>query len=305
MLTCDVASSTLKPINQNDLAHMSSQRIVPIFSGGGTRLPAHVGILKALNELDIGFSTLVGVSGGSIVAALYAKGESIEDMLDLAVNTDFRQFKDYSILRLLRHGGLSSGLKFEKWMDTQMDGMTFADLPKDLHIVATDVNGGGPVVFSKEKSPEMKVSKAVRYSMSIPLIFSFEVYRQHLLVDGAILSEDALFTDWQGDGTPSICFRLKSELREKPLDTSRRFMLAQYIGLLIRTFMTALSREYVHQNYWYNTLVINTGASSAVDFQMEDEEKMWLFDKGYYTVKEFLPAKLEKLTAPKVELAIE
>lgn len=284
---------------------MANQKIVPIFSGGGTRLPAHVGILKALDELNIEFTTLVGVSGGSIVAALYAKGESIKDMLNLAVNTDFRQFKDYSIIRLLRHGGLSSGLKFERWMDQQMDGMTFADLPKDLHIVATDVNGGGPVIFNKEKSPDMKVSKAVRYSMSIPLIFSFEVYRSHLLVDGAILSEDALFADWQGDGTPSVCFRLRSELREKPLDTSRRFMLPQYIGLLIRTFMTALSREYVHQSYWYNTLVVNTGNASAVDFQMDDDEKMWLFDKGYDTVKQYLPSKLARLTSPQTQFDIK
>ena len=44
--------------------------IVPILAGGGTRLPAHIGVLQALNELQIDFSHLVGVSGGSIIASL-------------------------------------------------------------------------------------------------------------------------------------------------------------------------------------------------------------------------------------------
>ena len=38
--------------------------IVPILSGGGTRLSAHIGILKALKDLNVEIKTLVGVSGG-------------------------------------------------------------------------------------------------------------------------------------------------------------------------------------------------------------------------------------------------
>lgn len=78
-------------------------------------------------------------------------------------------------------------------MDKQLSGKTFSQLDTDLSIVATDINGGGPVVFDKHTSLNLKVSLAVRFSMSIPLIFSFKTYGPHLLVDGAILSEDALF----------------------------------------------------------------------------------------------------------------
>ena len=47
-------------------------KIIPIFAGGGTRLPAHLGVLKALDKLDVTFDDLVGVSGGSIIASLFA-----------------------------------------------------------------------------------------------------------------------------------------------------------------------------------------------------------------------------------------
>ncbi|WP_218312896.1 patatin-like phospholipase family protein [Alteromonas antoniana] len=278
------------------------KQIVPIFSGGGTRLPAHIGILKALEELQLEFKTIVGVSGGSIIAALHSTGYSIDDMLKLALTTDFKQFTEFSLWRLVREGGLSSGDYFEQWMDDLLKSVTFADVDFSLHILATDVNGGGPVLFNRERTPDVKVSQAIRFSMSIPLIFSFKEFDEQLLVDGAILSEDALFEDWQKDGTPSVCFRLKSEPKKKPISKKKGFLLPQYISLLIRTFMTAVSREYVHAQYWHNTLVINTGILSAVDFSMSDQDKLTLFDTGYKTTLDFLPQKLarsrpERITA--------
>ena len=273
----------------------SKQQIVPIFSGGGTRLTAHIGIFKALDDLNLEFNNIVGISGGSIVSALVCCGRSLDDIKQLAVNTDFRQFKGYSIYKLLKDGGLSSGDKFEQWMDEQLSGKTFADIELNLNIVATDVNGGGPVIFNKENTPLMKISEAVRFSMSIPLVFSFKPYKEHLLVDGAILSEDALFRDWSGDNTPNVCFRLKSQ--QKPVIRKRHafFQLPEFVFMLIRTFMTALSREYVNADNWHNTIVIDTGTTSAVDFNLTAEDKERLFQAGYHSAIEFIPQKLGKL----------
>ena len=61
--------------------------------------------------------------------------------------------------------------------------------------------------------------------------------------------------------------------------------------MLIRTFMTAMSREYVNARYWHNTVVVNTGEISAVDFSLTPEIKNALFDLGYSTTREFLPRK--------------
>ncbi len=273
------------------IATAPNTRIVPIFSGGGTRLSAHIGIIKALQDMNIEFSTLVGVSGGSIVASLFAKGYSVEQMRELALNTDFKQFTAFSLFRLLREGGLSSGDVFQQWIDEQLEGATFSDMPMALNILATDVNGGGPVLFNRATTPDIKVSEAVRYSMSIPLIFSFKPFKEYLLVDGAILSEDALFEDWQGDGTPSVCFRLQSTMQKRRIIKKNVLQLPQYVGMLIRTFMTAMSREYVNARYWHNTVVVNTGEISAVDFSLTPEIKNTLFDLGYSTTREFLPKK--------------
>ncbi|MFQ3220607.1 MAG: NTE family protein [Paraglaciecola sp.] len=270
--------------------------IVPIFSGGGTRLAAHIGVFDALQKLGLSFQHLVGVSGGSIVAALYCTGMPLADIKTLALNTNFKKFKGFSLFRLLRQGGLSSGNSFEAWMDEKLGGLTFADIDKDLHILATDVNGGGPVIFNKVTSPALKISQAVRFSMSIPLFFSFQSYKHHVLVDGAILSEDALYQDWAGDGTPVMCFKLKSEHVTDLTFKKSWLPLRQYLMMLIRTFMTAMSREYVHAEYWRNTIVINTGKLSPVDFNITHQQKEELYKIGFDTAFEFVPKRLSGYT---------
>lgn len=269
-----------------------ARQIVPIFSGGGTRLPCYIGILDALAQLKLSFNTLVGVSGGSIVAALLAAGKSQAELRQLALETDFRQFRGFSLLSLLRTGGLSSGDTFEHWMDSQLAGLTFAELSLDLHVLATDINGGGPVVFNKVNTPNMKVSRAVRFSMSIPLMFSFKKFGDHIMTDGVVLSEDALHQDWSSQGTPVLCFRLKSANEFKPIHHNRLFPLKSYLLMLIQTFMNAVSREYVHAQFWHNTVVVNTEHISAVKFDMTMADKEKLFEIGYKTALQVIPNKL-------------
>jgi NTE family protein len=267
-------------------------KIVPILSGGGTRLSAHIGILNAIDTLGIEFQHIVGVSGGSIVSSLYSTGMSLDQIKELVMHTDFKAFKGFSLLTLLFQGGLSSGDKFEEWVDEKLGGKTFKQIDKNLHILATDVNGGGPVVFNRQNTPDLKISKAVRFSMSIPFLFSFQSYKDYILVDGAVLSEDALFRDWAGDGTEVICFRLKSnQITDKKFKKSW-LPIGQYVMMLIRTFMTAISREYVHELYWKNTIVINTGTISPVDFNVSLKQKQELYELGYNTALEFIPRKI-------------
>ncbi len=268
-----------------------TEKIVPILAGGGTRLPAHLGVLNALLELNINFDHIVGVSGGSIISSFFAAGLKIDEIKKIALETNYSQFRGFSLYKLIRNGGLSSGDVFEKWVDKHLQGKTFSELEKQLHVVATDVKSGKPVIFDQENTPDMKVSEAVRYSMSIPLVFSFKPFGKHLMVDGSILSEDALHRDWAKNGTPVMCFRLRGEHEYDELKTDSYFPIFNYITLLIRTFMTTISREYINEAFWHNTIVINTGKCSTVDFNMTHKQKLQLFETGYKTALEIVPFK--------------
>jgi NTE family protein len=268
------------------------KRIVPVLAGGGTRLPAHVGVLTALRDLDIGFDHIVGVSGGSVVASLAAAGKPLESMKTLFRTVNFAQFRGFSLPRLLLHGGLSSGKRFEQWMDGEMAGRRFRDLDKNLHVVATDVRSGHPVVFNRANSPDLPVARAVLYSISIPLLFPFHHHGEHVLVDGSILAEDSLFQDWAGDLTPVVCFRLRDKRLAHTHPARKILPVADYMFMLVRTFMTTISREYLSDALWLNTVLIETEGMSPLEFNMTPEQKQALFDQGYATTRAVLPGKL-------------
>jgi NTE family protein len=270
-----------------------ARQIVPISFGGGTNLSAYIGILDAINTLNIEFQHVVGISGESIISSLYCVGMSLKDLRKLAIETNFRPFRGFSLITLLLQGGLSSGDTFERWINEKLEGKLFKDIPKDLHILATGVNGGGPVVFNEENSLDLKVSKVVRFSISSPIFCRFKSYKDHILVDGAILSKDAIFNDWAGDGAPVICTRLKSEqITDEPFKKSW-LPLVQYVMMLIRTFRIVMSREYVHAHYWKNTITATTGKFSPIDFNMSSQEKKTLYEIGYKIALKFIMKRLK------------
>lgn len=280
--------------------HSAPLRLVPVLAGGGTRLPAHVGVLTALHRMNIEVPRLVGVSGGSIVASLHAAGWSPERLHKLALEIEFSRFKGFSLYQLFFHGGLTSGDTFEHWLDDLLEGVRFKDLPLDLAVVATDVRRSEPVIFDREHTPDYKVARAVRHSMGIPLLFAFQAHGDKLLVDGSILSEDALHRDWAGDNTPVCLFRLRGESASSDDEAARRrpwFPLPGYIQMLIRTFMTTISREFVNARHWPRTVVVDVGRHSPVNFKLTRGDKEDLFQRGLGTTLDVLPIKFPELAA--------
>jgi NTE family protein len=280
----------------NNTAGEHKFQLVPVLAGGGTRLPAHVGVLNALQELGVHYDKIVGVSGGSIVAALHAAGWSTSRMRDLAMDVPYQRFRGFSLYQLLFHGGLTSGNGFEQWLDDLLEGVRFKDLPMELAVVATDVKRCQPVIFDRHVTPDYPVSKAVRHSMGIPLLFAFQQYGDAVLVDGSILSEDALQRDWAGDGTPVCVFRLRGDDAGAPI-AKGWFPLPSYLHMLVRTFMTTVSREFVDIRHWPRTVVVDVGPRSPVDFKMTREDKEDLYKRGYDTARSIMPFKFPALAA--------
>lgn len=72
-------------------------------------------------------------------------------------------------------------------------------------------------------------------------------------------------------------------------------VLADYLTMLIRTFMTSISREYISDPYWRNTVVVETGDISPIEFAMTVAQKEDLFRCGFDTASSVIPLKLESL----------
>lgn len=149
-----------------------------VLSGGGARGIAHIGVLKALDEMEIKFHQISGTSAGSIVGALYAYGHTPDQIFEL--------LKSLSIFKSVRPAFAWTGL-------FTMDGLkelllksipenNFSALKIPLTIAATDIRKGQVHYFN-----EGELIPAIVSSCSIPAVFNPVSLNGNLYVDGGLL----------------------------------------------------------------------------------------------------------------------
>jgi NTE family protein len=146
------------------------------------------------------------------------------------------------ITRLITEFGFLDTAPIEVAIDTWLRGgrisipeaqdrLLFKDLDPTkvppLRIIASDIDGQAPIVFSREKTPEVPVARAICASIAIPFFFkpvTLEVDgERRTLVDGGLVSN---FPVWIFDDarrkrtapTATIGFRL-SEVTDEPVDS--------------------------------------------------------------------------------------
>lgn len=147
--------------------------------GGFARGLAHVGVLKVLVENRIPVDALAGTSVGSVVAAAYASGCTIEGIIDEARATRWKDIARWTI----PHLGFATNARMEVMLRRVLRGSRFEDLSLPLAIVAADVSTGEAVTLRTGD-----LFTALRASCSFPGLFVPVEYRGRLLVDGAIVS---------------------------------------------------------------------------------------------------------------------
>lgn len=66
-----------------------SQKVALVFSGGGAKGLAHIGVLKALEENEIPIDYIVGTSMGGLIGGCYAAGMSPDQIEEMILSEDF------------------------------------------------------------------------------------------------------------------------------------------------------------------------------------------------------------------------
>lgn len=129
---------------------------------------AHIGVLRAIEEVAIKIELVAGTSMGAVVGAIYAAGR----IGGLAER--FRAFDWHQIAGLLNSILPRSGL---------IDGQMIADLPLPIRAVATCIMSGEEVVCDRGD-----LIDAVRASISVPGIFTPMRSNGRILVDGGLVN---------------------------------------------------------------------------------------------------------------------
>lgn len=146
-------------------------------SGGAAHGVAHLGVLKAFDELQVPLHVIAGVSSGAIAGAFYAAGYSPEEIYEMVVALSWR--------RLLKPAFSKTGLLrldlLEKVFRKYLGNRTFEDLKLPLIIGTTDLRQGTNVYFSTGDLITPLLATSV-----VPIICKPVEYQHYLLVDGGL-----------------------------------------------------------------------------------------------------------------------
>jgi NTE family protein len=144
-------------------------------SGGGAHAASHAGALKALAREGVPVAGIAGVSGGALVAAAWAGGADLDQLVEQAAGLHpWMWVRGWG-------GGLLSGTRLGVLIDEFLPVPTFEGLRVPLAVLATDVDTGERVVFR-----EGALRDAVRASCSFPGVFPPMVLHGRRLYDGGV-----------------------------------------------------------------------------------------------------------------------
>ncbi len=302
-----------------------------VTEGGGVKGIALFGAIQCLHDHQLldNFTRFAGSSAGAIMAMALACHFSMDTLRKVIVDTNFSDLKDddWGIARDLYHVfhdyGYYKGDALHAWIEgllteeTKVEHITFKQVHQiygtELVITGTNVSTGMTEYYHHSTHADMRVSDAVRISISIPYFFR-AVKRLRIngvegndeydiLVDGGVLNNYPIWV-FREDGElctsrSQACHNSKT-LGLKLMDTAEspddqlfhnRHVITsfrEYTLALMNTILSEVERAHIDDGYWENTVCIPTCGVSTTDFDLTPEKKQELIDSGYTAMENHL-----------------
>jgi NTE family protein len=162
-------------------------RVVAALSGGGAKAAAHVGAIRALNEVGLQAERYTGTSMGAVIAAGFCAGLHTDDVLARLVEAGSRGV----VKRLLAPlGGIFvSGLMrpepLRRAIESYLPARTFDELTLPLTVTAVDLATGDLVLFG-HGGENVALVDALMASCALPVFFPPVVIAGRRLADGGL-----------------------------------------------------------------------------------------------------------------------
>lgn len=176
-----------------------------VLMGGGSRGLAHIGILNVLQKNGLTPDIIVGTSMGAVIGGLFASGISPTKLKEIANDFNLNNFierpnlpfikkkSQVSILdflmlesyksKLLKKLGLNRKDKMEAYLRNLIGEVCIEELPVKFACNAVDLISGKEIIFENGK-----LYKALRATMSLPILFEPTKIDNMLLLDGGVLN---------------------------------------------------------------------------------------------------------------------
>ena len=306
-----------------------------VFAGGGVLGPAYIGSLAAIDEKVQSLHAIkrfIGTSVGSILATLSALRYTTTEIKQIMLDLEFKKLADqgiysldfdtfsikgiyedikdlYQLIRNQRGNfGLNSGHFLENWIEgligTKLGKKqaTFADLHNNptmglLHITGSNFSEHKSEVYNVENTPHMVISKAVRISTSVPILFDVVKEGNVIKVDGGVYNNFPmeLLSEEENSKTIGLNFSTSptqhlAKYHKITVDNMDQFGWERYlVSFLSAAFVAQASSA--PSSIAKQTIFIDSLGIDALDFRITNPQKESLVQEGYKAAIQYFRCK--------------
>jgi len=287
----------------NDYINKLDEEDIPIYkinnkknlvlSGGGILGIAHIGAINALEECGMmkQIDTIICTSVGAIMGGLYIAGYDSKSLYKIAQNTDFSKYKNLDFLNLFDNYGLDSGKNVEYWLKRLIKNKGFDEninlsdffekTKKKLVVTSVSLEDNKTKYISYENYPDLELYKAIRMSISIPIIYMPVRYNNNLYVDGGCRDNFPMqYVKDELDETIGIY--ISNDAAQESISS-----LDEYISATIKCIKSGMD-YFILNMYKEHTININIEDVNSTDFALNITKKKKLYDEGYRITKKKL-----------------
>jgi NTE family protein len=261
-----------------------------VLSGGGLKGIAHIGGIKALEDLDLlkNIDTFAGTSVGSLLLFLFVIGYTASELYEFTGNFDLGKLRNLEFMQLIEKFGMDDGKRFTYFLKKMLSAkkidpdITFLELynltKKTLIMTGVCVNDLKISYMSYITYPSMPVITAVTISSCFPLVSAPISYDNKLWVDGGCIDNYPirLFDDRLDD---VIGIYLDTIRDQNPVISN----LEEYLKQVLLCLFTSVSILNIN-GYEKYTAHVKSQDKSVTNYTLNMEEKNELYKIGYDTV---------------------
>ncbi|MEE8360238.1 MAG: patatin-like phospholipase family protein [Candidatus Omnitrophota bacterium] len=246
--------------NKIDKKKIKGQKTGLVLGSGAARGFSQIGVIKALVEKDIFIDIIVGTSVGAIVAACYAKLVDKKDFKGTMTGDGWSRIFQIANLDLdAMFRGFADEKKITEWLKTAIGDISFDQLALPMAVVAADAQTGEEVVIK-----EGSVLKALKASISVPVLFPPVKYGDRYLVDGAFANPVAVEVAKDMGATYIIaCDTTRTREEKKVTDVKEK--LLKGIDQQNKKFMRNAVGMKKTLKKFVNTKLVNTATVNAFE----------------------------------------
>ncbi len=278
---------------------LTKQTIGLTLGGGGAKGFAHLGVFKAMNELNIPIDVIGGTSAGSIVASQIALGTSLDDIINRNKKVNaLNMFKEYG----LPYISLIKSKKIEEAAKLSAQNRDIEDLWIPFFAPATDLTNSKLILFESGTLWE-----AIRSSGALPGIVLPHFKDNNILVDGGLMNNlpvDIMRNKYGGKIICSSCSAdqsMKTEIKGIPnqsklalkkIINKKKFndefgYIPTLTDIIFKTSVVA-SASQLEQNINMSDLFLELPTSEFGITEFNDTSMMKMIDLGYEYSKPML-----------------